>query len=81
MTDQDMRNCNPDAGLIMYAALNNCRDIMEYFPAGKNKLIILYLLQSKTVAECILRQAIAIKKKKGSIAVSKQSCPVPRGPA
>jgi len=48
MTDHDMRNCNPDAGLIMYTALNNCRDIMEYFPAGKNKLIILYLLQSKT---------------------------------
>lgn len=47
MTEIDMRVLNPDARLIIYTELNKCFNVSDIFQ-GRNKVIILYLLQSKT---------------------------------
>lgn len=47
MTDQDMGYCNPDASIIKYDLLTKIFNIDNLF-RNTNKIIILYLLQSRS---------------------------------
>lgn len=57
LSSDEMIRLNPDAKLIVYTTLNDCFDIRDMFK-DKDKLIILYLLQSKTSGHwvCLFRR-------------------------